>query len=213
MPSGRQGLFYPGHQGPPKGRGVGRSWLADRQTDIATAALPCLTVPPGLSLTRGLTGCSWVLPNEGGDISGGLYVYLIKRHEPTLISTHAGHLHDSSTCKHPMRWKRCRDNGGQVRRRSSWHYSAGRDEVKCKGDPCLADSDDLVRGPWQKEERLGVTTVTAYTGLLTSHCLKAEATTSSLGQVSSADTGTLANEHQRACPSTSNEDRWWQYRS
>lgn len=51
----------------------------------------------------------------------------------------------------------------------------GETGVKCKGDPCLKDSDDLVRGPWQKEGRLGVTTVIVYTGLVTSQPLIAAA--------------------------------------
>lgn len=52
--------------------GEERSWPTDRQTDRTTAGLPCRAVPPGPSITRGLTGCSWVLPNEGGDISEAL---------------------------------------------------------------------------------------------------------------------------------------------
>lgn len=61
--------FHPGDSGPPRGQGRRE---ADQLIDRATAALPCMAIPPGLSLTRRLTGCSWVLPNEGGDISGAL---------------------------------------------------------------------------------------------------------------------------------------------
>lgn len=50
-----------------------------------------------------------------------------------------------------------------------------------------------------------------YTGWLTSQSLITAAHTTSLWLVCNADTEALANEHQRACPSTSNEDRWRKY--
>lgn len=141
----------------------------------------------------------------------GLYVCLIKRHQPTLISTHAAHLCDSSACHHPVRESNGRGIMGQVMGRAvditAWRGTG----VKCKCDLCLGDSDDLVRGPWQKQDWLGVTTVMVYTGWLTSQSLIAAAPTAFLWLVCTADTGALANEHQSACPSTSNEDMWQQY--